>query len=145
MSKNKKISPEKIIFLQQWLIRQKNLMIGGYALATLMLIAAAWAAHDHQAKYALRYAGIGLVDCIIADKLRKKHHEVKETLNDWLKKKSEHKTKTPHAGHFLNRHAVGHLLLHIFVFAVIQRPIAIGQFTHRCQWLTQFCTIQPQV
>ena len=85
MSDKNKISPDKIKFLQQWLIRQKNLMIAGYSLAAIMLVATAWATQEHEMKYAFMYSGIGLVDCIMADKLRKKHNEVREILDDWLK------------------------------------------------------------
>ena len=89
MSDKNKISPDKIKFLQQWLIRQKNLMIAGYSLAAIMLVATAWATQEHEMKYAFMYSGIGLADCFIADKLRKKYNEVKETLNDYLKNQKQ--------------------------------------------------------
>lgn len=85
MSDKNKISPDKIKLLQQWLIRQKNLMIAGYSLAAIMLVATAWATQEHQTKYAFMYSGIGLVDCIMADKLRKKHNEVRKILDDYFK------------------------------------------------------------
>lgn len=85
MSDKNKISPDKIKFLQQWLIRQKNLTVSGYALAAIMLVATSCAVHDHQTKYAFMYSGIGLVDCIMADKLRKKHNEVRKILDDYFK------------------------------------------------------------